>query len=217
MCDGIFARVLIEFCAGHLCQVHHHLDSTAAVGILQRSGVGRIRHLSTRVHWRQQAVAEAKVVLREISTDLNYADLGTCCSSFLGSCDAWGNAIGEDDYLEFTVKQQFKKAVKAAQKVAPGQVKARVMLAALMSVAHSSNALSPDDEPKDHDEPDDGWMSTIMSRMSDAMAWMIVLYEQCPGLFTVVVQVALMILAFMLWKLQSPQFAKSGSGSAARS
>ena len=71
ICDGIFARVLIEFCTGHLLQLHHHLDSSAAVGILQRSGVGRVRRLSARVLWAQQAVSEAKVVLRKISTDLS--------------------------------------------------------------------------------------------------------------------------------------------------
>ena len=222
MCDGIFARLLIEFCAGHMPQVHHHLDSTAAMGILQRSGVGRIRHLSTRVLWTQQAVAEgaeAKVVLRKISTDLNCADLGTkhmararvrMLQFLLGSCDAYGNAIGEDDYLDFTAKQRFKKAVKAVQQVSPGQAKARVrqiMLAALMSMATATNALSPDDEPNvndsDHGDPDDGWMSPIMSLASDAMAWMTVLYEQCPGLFTVVIQVALLILAFTIFGLCS--------------
>ena len=219
MCDGIFARLLIEFCTGHMPQVHHHLDSTAAMGILQRSGVGRIRHLSTRVLWTQQAVAEAKVVLHKISTDLNCADLGTkhmararmrMLQFLLGSCDAYGNAIGEDDYLDFTAKQQFKKAVKAVQQVSPGQAKARVrqiMLAALMSMANATNALSPDDESNvndnDQDDPDDGWMSPMMSLVSDAMAWMIVLYEQYPGLFTVVIQVALLILAFMIFGLCS--------------
>ena len=219
MCDGIFARLLIEFCTGHMPQVHHHLDSTAAMGVLQRSGVGRIRHLSTRVLWTQQAVAEAKVVLHKISTDLNCADLGTkhmararmrMLQFLLGSCDAYGNAIGEDDYLDFTAKQQFKKAVKAVQQVAPGQAKARVrqiMLAALMSMANATNALSPDDEPNvndsDHDDLNDGWMSPMMSLVSDAMAWMIVLYEQCPGLFTVVIQIALLTLAFMIFGLCS--------------
>ena len=133
MCDGIFARLLIEFCTGHMPQVHRHLDSTAAMGVLQRSGVGRIRHLSTRVLWTQQAVAEGKVVLHKISTGLNCADVGTkhmararmrMLQFLLGSCDAYGNAIGEDDYLDFTAKQQFKKAVKAVQQVAPGQAKA---------------------------------------------------------------------------------------------
>ena len=217
MCDGIFARLLIEFCTGHMPQVHHHLDSTAAMGILQRSGVGRIRHRSTCVLWTQQAVAEAKVVLHKISTDLNCADLGTkhmararmrMLQFLLGSCDAYGNAVGEDDYLEFTAKQQFKRAVKAVQQVAPGQAKARVrqiMLAALMSMANASNALSPDDdEPNDGDgDANDGWMSPIMSIVSDAMAWVIVLYEQYPGLFTVVIQVALLILVSMIFGLCS--------------
>ena len=61
MCDGLFTRLLIEFCTGHMPQLHHHIDSTAAMGIPQRSGVGRIRHLSTRVLCTQAAVAEGKL------------------------------------------------------------------------------------------------------------------------------------------------------------
>ena len=43
----------------------------------------------------------------------------------------------------------------------------------------------------------------MMSLVSDTMAWMIVLYEQYPGLFTVVVQITLLILAFMIFGLCS--------------
>ena len=42
-----------------------------------------------------------------------------------------------------------------------------------------------------------------MSLVSDAMAWMIVFYEQYPGLFTVVIQIALLTLAFMIFGLCS--------------
>ena len=223
MCDGLFTRLLIEFCTGHMPRLHHHLDSTAAMGILQRSGVGRIRHLSTRVLWTQAAVADGKVALHKIGADVNCADLGTkhmvrsrmrMLQYLLGACDAYGNPVGEDDFLDFTAKQQFKKAVKAVRQVAPGQAKVRVrqiMLAALVSMANAGNALSPDDEPNsdanvadgEHDDLGDGWMSPMMSLVSDAMAWMIVLYEQYPGLFTVVVQITLLILAFMIFGLCS--------------
>ena len=88
-------------------------------------------------------------------------------------------------------EQQFKKAVKAVQQVAPGQVKARVrqiMLAVFVSMANATNALSPDDEP------DDGWMSPMLSLVSDTLAWIIVLYEQYPALFAMCFQVVLLLM-----------------------
>ena len=57
-----------------------------------------------------------------------------------------------------------------------------------------------------------------MSLVSDAMAWMIVLYEQYPGLFTVVIQIALLILAFHdLWIAQPSQAGITASISSAGS
>ena len=39
--------------------LHVLLDSSAARGILSRRGTGRVRHLSTKILWAQDAVAEA--------------------------------------------------------------------------------------------------------------------------------------------------------------
>ena len=126
---------------------------------------------------RKQRSLKESFALHKISTDLNCADLGTkhmvrsrmrMLQYMLGACDAYGNPVGEDDFLDFTAKQQFKKAVKAVQQVAPGQAKVRVrqiMLAALVSLANAGNALSPDDdEPNHHSEPDDdGRISLVMT------------------------------------------------------
>ena len=52
-------------------------DSSAAIGICQRQGLGKVRHLDTQTLWIQQAVRAGKVDLRKIDGDKNPADLLT--------------------------------------------------------------------------------------------------------------------------------------------
>jgi len=53
------------------------LDSEAAMGIIQREGVGKIRHLSVRCLWMQAAMRKKWFELEKVHTDRNKADLGT--------------------------------------------------------------------------------------------------------------------------------------------
>ena len=57
--------------------VHLYMDSSSGKQVWQRSGVGRIRHLSCRVLWVQQAVARGEVVLRHIRGEYNPSDVDT--------------------------------------------------------------------------------------------------------------------------------------------
>ena len=47
------------------------------MGILNRSGVGNLRHLSTRILWTQQRVAMGEIVIKKVNTLWNVSDLGT--------------------------------------------------------------------------------------------------------------------------------------------
>eukprot|EP00435_Cladocopium_sp_Y103_P071106 s873_g36.t1 len=76
-CDGLLLRVCIEFCTGEKVRLKIILDNSAAKQVLQRSGVGRIRHLSCRVLWIQQLVKQKQLETCAIPTKHNYADLGT--------------------------------------------------------------------------------------------------------------------------------------------
>ena len=53
-CDGILLQRLLEFCINKSVCTVHYLDSSAARGILQRQGVGRVRHMSCRILWLQE-------------------------------------------------------------------------------------------------------------------------------------------------------------------
>ena len=52
-------------------------DSTAAIGICSRQGIGKVRHLDTHLLWVQQAVRAGRIDLRKVDGESNPADLFT--------------------------------------------------------------------------------------------------------------------------------------------
>ena len=52
-------------------------DSSAAIGVTSRQGVGKIRHLDTRTLWVQQAVRTGRIEIRKVKGTENPADLFT--------------------------------------------------------------------------------------------------------------------------------------------
>ena len=52
-------------------------DSSAAIGICTRQGLGKLRHLDTHTLWTQQAVRTRRVDLRKVDGEENPADLLT--------------------------------------------------------------------------------------------------------------------------------------------
>jgi hypothetical protein len=52
-------------------------DSSAAIGICTRQGLGKLRHLDTQTLWIQQAVRSGRIDLRKVGGEVNPADLLT--------------------------------------------------------------------------------------------------------------------------------------------
>ena len=52
-------------------------DSSAAIGICSRQGLGKLRHLDTHTLWIQQAVRSNRVDLKKVRGDVNPADVFT--------------------------------------------------------------------------------------------------------------------------------------------
>ena len=52
-------------------------DSSAAIGICSRQGLGKVRHLDTYTLWVQQAVRTGRIHLKKVKGDLNPADVFT--------------------------------------------------------------------------------------------------------------------------------------------
>ena len=52
-------------------------DSSAAIGMCSRAGVGKVRHIATRWLWVQDAVREKQIRLKKVDGATNVADMGT--------------------------------------------------------------------------------------------------------------------------------------------
>ena len=77
----VMDAILVHSIFAWLLQCHMviclYLDSSAARGILSRKGVGRLRHLSCRVLWLQDLVAEKKLMVKAVLGAINPADIAT--------------------------------------------------------------------------------------------------------------------------------------------
>ena len=62
---------------GKTMELEIQTDSSTAYAIASRRGVGRLRHLNTRLLWLQQHVYHKTLVIKKISTKVNVADLFT--------------------------------------------------------------------------------------------------------------------------------------------
>ncbi len=62
---------------GHEVPLRLWTDSSAALGICSRQGLGKLRHLDTHTLWVQQAVRARQVDLRKIAGDVNPAGMFT--------------------------------------------------------------------------------------------------------------------------------------------
>ena len=54
-----------------------YTDSTANIGMHNRIGSGRVRHLDVKWLWTQEAVQAGRFSLKKVSTDSNVSDLST--------------------------------------------------------------------------------------------------------------------------------------------
>ena len=52
-------------------------DSSAAIGICKRSGIGRVRHLAVGQLWVQERIRDKSLDLRKVAGEANPADIGT--------------------------------------------------------------------------------------------------------------------------------------------
>ena len=75
--EGLSARSLSQDLTGSYCQLRVHIDSSAAIGICKRSGIGKIRHLDTRLLWIQDLVRDGTINVLKVAGTINPADLMT--------------------------------------------------------------------------------------------------------------------------------------------
>ena len=69
---------------GSALEVRVWTDSSAAIGICSRQGLGKLRHIDTQALWIQEKVRTRQILLKKVKGEVNPADLLT---KFLGSKD----------------------------------------------------------------------------------------------------------------------------------
>ena len=75
--DAILLARLRSWLTGRRAWIYVYTDSSRAREILQRQGVGRLRHLSCRVLWLQALIANGTIRLCSVSGHVSLADIGT--------------------------------------------------------------------------------------------------------------------------------------------
>ncbi len=74
--DGRIIKHFLEW-LGYEVAYQLHLDSSAAKAMVQRDGVGKVKHMDERVLWIQAERRDHGLVTRKVPGEFNYADLGT--------------------------------------------------------------------------------------------------------------------------------------------
>ena len=108
-------------------QTHLYLDSAAARGIINRGGVGKVRHLSCRSLWLQERMADGSMVVSPVSGTTNPADIGTkrlnvnrmkALMFLLGMFDSVNSChVGETEAHSIIHHQEIRKAMQSARRL----------------------------------------------------------------------------------------------------
>ena len=62
---------------GRVVTIRLHIDSSAALSITSRTGLGKATHIEIQCLWLQEAVRSGKLTVEKIPTETNSSDLGT--------------------------------------------------------------------------------------------------------------------------------------------
>ena len=57
------------------CAIRCCSDSSVAVGVVERTGIGRVRHLQTQYLWVRELASNGKISIHKVGTNSNLADL----------------------------------------------------------------------------------------------------------------------------------------------
>ena len=118
----------MQFLTGDQVEQWQWVDNSAARQLIERQGVGKIRHLSGKILWMQTLVLEKQVQVGQIATQWNVSDIGTKPLSKqrllillhqVGACDPDTlDMIGQEEFDRFEERivgqQSMKRMTKAS-------------------------------------------------------------------------------------------------------
>ena len=122
VCDAYYLHHIVEFMTDGCCDtLILHTDNSAVRMLSLKFGAGRLRHIRGRMLWLQQKMSNHELIIRQVPTLDNIADLNTkghgkhrflCLMYLFGFVTAKGARVGEDDFAKFQAKQTTKQHVK---------------------------------------------------------------------------------------------------------
>ena len=124
--DAIFLRRCMQFLTGDEVEQWQWVDNSAARQLIERQGVGKVRHLSGKILWMQSLVLEKEVNVGQVATQWNLSDIGTkplakqrllVLLNQIGACDPETlEMIGEEEFKAFEERVFGQKTVKRVAK-----------------------------------------------------------------------------------------------------
>ena len=147
-CDAVLIVGILSWMFDSFFQICLYLDSAAARGIINRRGVGKVRHLSCRSLWLQGRMADGSMIVSPVSGLKNPADIGAkrlnvqrmkALMFLLGMFDSFNNCqVGEVEARSILQHQELKQAMSSLRRLMKSDVESSGALQLVMFM----NALS---------------------------------------------------------------------------
>ena len=143
-----------RFLTGELVELKAFTDSSSARAIAARQGVGKIKHLATRMLWLQQAQKEGRLSVHSVPTARNPADIATkplaskrilLLMYYLRFFNN-GRRVGEEQHQEAQSKELVRRVSKAITKNNNMMQMFHVILASALQIQSEAAADSHDRE-----------------------------------------------------------------------
>ena len=167
--EAIFFQAILNF-HGVATHVRVWLDSSAARGVFQRQGVGKIRHLEAKSLWVQEGLKRKQFELRAVGTEENTADIGTKAlnEAKLQKHKQELKIWSEEVFLAGKVTQNGVNAVEAMQQL--------VRFASMLGMSQLPGAWGKETEPGEAAD----WSWTELG-IGVSLAWMLISFIVLMG------------------------------------
>ena len=124
--DGLYLHHIIAFlCDDDVDFLVLHTDNSAMKMLSVKLGAGRLRHIKGRLLWLQDKVANGELVIRQVRTLQNVADLNTkalskdrfYCLLYMFGFTMNGDRVGEAEFSRMQTRELLKQQVKLVSEV----------------------------------------------------------------------------------------------------
>ena len=171
--DGMLIKHLLNKMTGGSCLMKIRTDSSAARSMVQRQGIGRVRHLDASLLWVQQKESERAFSIAAIPSELNSADIGTKSLTrkrllallyMMKFVDAVGDRVGTEEYNDLEYQYQIRKGAKKMMKSKDIRIGLLLLMANMNSVAGSQT------EAEEKSSTDYGWWALVFCAVIGALS-----------------------------------------------